>query len=240
LTVALSTAALAELRHHTLDLAGTDGGRHPCAPTMTAGREHWEQVYASRAADQVSWFQRVPEVSLALVRQAGIEPGSPIVDVGAGASTLVDELLVAGYSDATLLDLSDAALQVARARMGAAPKVKYVAGDVTQWEPPRQFALWHDRAVFHFLVDDAARAAYRRTLAKALGPRGKAILATFALDGPERCSGLPVRRYSVATLAAELGDVLSPLDTRQEVHVTPSGAKQSFVYVLFKRLPSSS
>ena len=125
-------------------------------------------------------------------------------------------------------------------RLGAAPEVKYVVGDVTQWEPPRPFALLHDRAVFHFLVDDGARAAYRRTLAKALGPDGKAILATFDLDGPQRCSGLPVRRYSAATLAAEFGDVLSPLDTRHEVHVTPSGAKQSFVYVLFKRLPSSS
>jgi SAM-dependent methyltransferase len=203
---------------------------------MSTLREHWEKVYATRASDEVSWFQRLPEISLALVRQADVDPSSPILDVGAGASTLADELTAAGYADITLLDLSEAALRVSRARLGETPKVTLVAADVTQWDPPRRYALWHDRAVFHFLVTDEARRAYRRTLARALGPRGKAIIATFALDGPERCSGLNVRRYSATTLAAELSDVLAPLDTRHEVHVTPSGAKQSFVYGLFSRV----
>jgi SAM-dependent methyltransferase len=207
---------------------------------MTSPRDHWETIYASRAPDQVSWFQRSPEVSLSLVREAEIGTESPILDIGAGASTLVDELLGAGYGDVTLLDLSDAALQRVRGRLGSTPKVRYVAGDVTQWEPPRSYALWHDRAVFHFLVGDAERAAYRRTLAKALVPGGKAIVATFALDGPERCSGLPVRRYSAAMLAAELSEVLTPIDARHEIHLTPSGAKQSFVYGLFERNPASA
>jgi SAM-dependent methyltransferase len=197
---------------------------------------HWEGIYSTRDPHQVSWFQSVPEQSLALVRLAGLEPSSPILDVGSGASTLVDKLVADGYSDITSLDISEAALNVSRRRLGSSPKVSYVVGDVTTWVPLRRFALWHDRAVFHFMVEDEARAAYKRTLADALGPGSKAIVSTFALDGPERCSGLPVRRYSAATLAAELADVLTPAEVRHEMHVTPSGATQSFVYILFERL----
>ena len=199
--------------------------------------EHWETIYKSRAPDQVSWFQASADVSLALVHQAGIEPSQAILDVGSGASTFVDGLLARGYSDITLLDVSEQALGITRGRLGDTPKVRYIVADVTGWQPPRTFALWHDRAVFHFLSDDDARACYRRALG-ALAPGAHAIIATFALHGPERCSGLQVRRYSAATLAAEMSAVLRPIDSREEVHITPSGVEQPFVYVLFERIRS--
>jgi SAM-dependent methyltransferase len=198
--------------------------------------EHWQNVYATRPPEQLSWYQASSDVSLDLVRQAAIGPADAIVDVGAGASRFVDGLLERGYGDVTLLDLSEAALDVVRRRLGDARGVRYLAADVTRWEPSRQFALWHDRAVFHFLVDDGARASYRRTMAAALAPGSKAIVATFDLHGPERCSGLPVRRYSETTLAAELSDVVRPLDARREAHRTPAGSTQSFVYLLFEKI----
>jgi SAM-dependent methyltransferase len=205
---------------------------------MKSQGEHWEHIYATRAADQVSWYERSPKMSLELVHRAGVPASDPVLDVGAGASTFADVLVAEGFGDISLLDLSETALEITHRRLGATRKVGYVVGDVTAWEPPRKYALWHDRAVFHFLTDAAARAGYRRSLAKALAPGGKAIVATFDLDGPERCSGLPVQRFSAATLAAELSDVLSPVEARHEVHVTPSGTQQSFVYCLFERLPS--
>ena len=158
-------------------------------------------------------------------------------DVGAGASTLALELLQLGYRDVTLLDVAEPALEVARRRLPHDdPRVSTVVADVTSWEPPRTFALWHDRAVFHFLTEEAQRDAYRRTLRAALVPGSRAILATFALDGPERCSGLPVRRYDAVTLAAELRSVLRPIESRHEVHRTPTGSPQSFLYTLFERV----
>jgi SAM-dependent methyltransferase len=199
--------------------------------------DHWQNIYSTRQPEQLSWYQASSDLSLDLVREAAIGAADPVVDVGAGASRFVDGLLERGHRDITLLDISDAALDVVRRRLSNARGVDYVTADVTRWEPPRQFALWHDRAVFHFLVNDADRVNYRRTLAAALAPGGRAIVATFDLHGPERCSGLPVRRYSDSTLAAELCDVVRPLDSRREVHHTPAGATQSFVYVLFERSP---
>jgi trans-aconitate methyltransferase len=193
---------------------------------------HWDDVYQSKAPDQVSWFLAHATMSLELVRRAGVAREGAIVDVGAGASRFADGLIDAGYTNITLLDLSDAALQATRARIG--DRARYVTGDVTAWEPPRTYALWHDRAVFHFLVTPEARAAYRRVLVKALAPGGSAIVATFAEDGPEKCSGLPVQRYSAEALAAALPE-LETMESRRETHTTPWGAKQSFVYVLFRR-----
>jgi len=205
---------------------------------------HWDDVYASRAADQVSWFQRSPVVSLELVAAAGVSPPEPVIDVGAGASSLVDELLARGHRDVTLLDIAASAFVPTRARLGAnAEQVHFVVADVTTWKPDRTYALWHDRAVFHFQVTAEGRAAYRAALAAALAPGGHAIVATFALDGPERCSGLPVQRYSAETLAAELaageedgdGALLRLVESRHEAHRTPGGSVQSFVYVLLAR-----
>lgn len=198
--------------------------------------EHWTRVYETKKPEEVSWYQPSAEVSLALVAESGVPSTAAVVDVGAGASTFVDGLLDRGFSDVTLLDLASPALEATRARLGArAAAITTVVGDVTAWSPPKSYGLWHDRAVFHFLVDPAQRAAYREVLGKALAPGGTAIVATFAADGPEKCSGLPVQRYSIEALAEELSPVLELVSSRAQVHTTPWGSSQSFVYGLFRR-----
>lgn len=199
-------------------------------------KQHWEEVYRQKAEDAVSWFQVHPDFSLALIEAAGIAASDPVIDVGGGASRLVDHLLEAGYTDLTVLDISEAALERAGARLGkAALKVRWLVADVTSWKPERQYRLWHDRAVFHFLTDPADRAAYRRVLDGALAPGGTAVVASFALEGPERCSGLPVQRYSPESLAAELGAGYKLKQSRSEDHVTPLRRIQRFQYSLFER-----
>ena len=199
-------------------------------------KQHWEEVYRQKAEDTVSWFQVHPEYSLELIREAGVKPADPIIDVGGGASRLVDHLLAEGYSDLTVLDISETALERAGARLGAkALQVKWLVADLTAWRPERRYRLWHDRAVFHFLTDPADRAAYRAGLKSALAPGGHAVIASFALDGPEKCSGLPVQRYSPETLAAEFGTGFHLSTSRHETHLTPAGRVQSFQYSVFLR-----
>jgi hypothetical protein len=200
---------------------------------MSERPNHWNKVYEQRAPQEVSWFQAEATTSLELIANAGVGLDVPVIDVGAGASLLVDGLLAGGFRDITLLDVAGTALAETRRRLGpaAANTVHYVVGDVTAWRPPKHFGLWHDRAVFHFLTAPSDRAAYRRTLALALAPGAHAIVATFALDGPERCSGLAVQRYSADTLSAEFAGLLTPVEVRTEVHVTPRGTPQSFVVV---------
>jgi len=199
-------------------------------------KQHWDEVYALKAEDAVSWFQPRPETSLALIAAADLERHDPIVDVGGGASRLVDHLLADGHTDITVLDVAAAALEKSRARLGrAADEVHWVVADITRWWPERRYRLWHDRAVFHFLTQEADRAAYRRALEAGLASGGHAILASFALDGPERCSGLPVQRYSPHTLAAELGAGFNLLEQHQEEHTTPAGRVQRFQYSVFAR-----
>jgi trans-aconitate methyltransferase len=198
---------------------------------------HWQAIYERRAPAEVSWFQAQALSSLELVERAGISRDAPLIDVGSGASTLVDGLCSAGYRDITLLDVAAAAFVETRRRLEGRPEgsVQYVVADVTRWTPPRKYALWHDRAVFHFLTAEADREAYRSVLAAALAPGAHAIVATFALDGPEQCSGLPVRRYSAASLASEFEDLLEPVEDRAALHTTPTGASQSFLFVRFVR-----
>lgn len=202
----------------------------------TDATNHWNNVYASRPADRLTWFQRVPDVSLGLIRMSGAALDDTVIDVGCGASTLLPILQAQGFVDLTGLDLSETALTVARAQIDVgAPAVRWIAADVTCWQPDRQFALWHDRAVFHFLITDAARKAYRTTLAAALQPGGHAIIGTFALDGPAKCSGLPVQRYSPATLAREFAEDFDWIASRDATHRTPTGKKQAFRFVLLRR-----
>jgi SAM-dependent methyltransferase len=199
-----------------------------------ARRDHWDDVYASKAETEVSWFEATPAPSLELLALVGATPHSAILDVGGGASRLVDHLIAAGYEDVAVLDLSVAALAAARARLGAAAeRVAWIAADVTAWTPPRAYDVWHDRAAFHFLVDPADQAAYRVRLRQALRPGGHAILATFALDGPERCSGLPVQRWDAAGLAEFLGPDFALVEARRHEHVTPRGAVQRFQFAAF-------
>ena len=182
----------------------------------------------------MSWFQPNPEASMALIHAAGIHKHEPVIDVGGGASRLVDYLLSEGFTDITVLDIAEAALQKTRARLGkAADQVQWLTADVTQWQPAKRYRLLHDRAVFHFLTEAADRAAYRKALEFALAPGGTVVIAGFALDGPERCSGLPVQRYSPDTLAAELGPGFRLREQRSEDHLTPAGRLQRFQYSLF-------
>jgi trans-aconitate methyltransferase len=198
-------------------------------------QNHWENVYASKGEDQVSWFQETPAPSLELMELVGAVRGSAIIDIGGGASRLVDCLVSRGYEDVTVLDLSAAALASARSRMGGkAEQVTWIAADVTIWEPTRTYDVWHDRAAFHFLTEPKDQAAYVARLRRALRPGGHAIIGTFAPDGPERCSGLVVSRYDASSLAATLGRGFELIDTRRHEHITPWGAMQKFQFSTFR------
>jgi SAM-dependent methyltransferase len=196
---------------------------------------HWEGVYTKKGENEVSWFQENPAPSLELIAHVGATPASAIIDVGGGASRLVDHLVDRGFEDVTVLDLSEAALEAAKSRLGGrAARVHWIVADATVWEPPRGYDVWHDRAAFHFLTDDCDRAAYVARLERALKVGGCAIIATFALDGPERCSGLPVMRYDPASLGQTLGRTFELVDARRHVHATPWGTEQSFQFSLFR------
>ncbi|WP_249351822.1 class I SAM-dependent methyltransferase [Pseudomonas asiatica] len=195
-------------------------------------------MYTHKAADAVSWYQPHADSSLALIRQTGITADAAVIDVGGGASTLVDDLLAARHSDLTVLDISAAALDVARHRLGdAASAVHWLEADITQVEfPEHRFTLWHDRAVFHFLTDAADRARYLKAVGRAVKPGGFVIVGTFAEDGPEQCSGLPVRRYSADTLHDEFGAQFELLGKAEENHHTPFGTVQKFLYCYCRKL----
>jgi ubiquinone/menaquinone biosynthesis C-methylase UbiE len=203
-----------------------------------ASKQHWETIYISKTADSVSWFQEHAGTSLQMIAGTGITSDGHIIDVGGGASTLADDLLSAGFTRVSVLDLSAAALQTAQARLGSkAAAATGITGDITQVElPDNRYDIWHDRAVFHFLVSPAERAAYKKTLGRSLKTGGHLILATFAEDGPEKCSGLSVQRYSVAELQAELGSDYALLHSKREQHTTPSQAIQNFNYCYFRKL----
>ncbi len=205
-------------------------------------RSHWDDVYTTKPADTVSWFQDDPTPSLDMIAQTGLSTDDPIVDIGGGASVVIDRLLDRGHSAVTVLDIADAGLAVARKRLGErAALVSWIAQDVTAWRPPKDaFSIWHDRAAFHFLVEEADRVAYVRALDRGVSVGGYVILAPFALSGPERCSGLPVRRYSADMLQAELGPAYHLIDQQVQIHVTPTGNHQNFIWCLFRKTPTSA
>src|SRR5260370_40950436 len=196
---------------------------------MSERSQHWDQVYGRQSAETVSWYQKSPAISLSLVRAVDAPPDARIVDVGGGASTLVDNLIQAGFRDVTVVDLAAAALDVSRHRLAGqgfqghqGSDVRWLVQDVTSWQPDRVFDIWHDRAVFHFLVEERDRRGYLAALDAGLRSGGTLIIATFAPDGPEKCSGLPVRRYSPETFAAELWGGVTPVGTRVRNPVTPA------------------
>ncbi len=198
-------------------------------------RAHWENVYTTKSENEVSWFQENPAPSLELIDLAQPTPETTIVDIGGGASRPVDSLVARGLHQVTVLDVSEAALATAKTRLGDEPNVQWVAADVTLWKPPQTYDIWHDRAAFHFLTDDSDRAAYVTCLKQAIKPGGHVVIGTFAIDGPERCSGLPVNRYDAASLAAELGKGFRLIDARRHEHATPWGAIQRFQFCMFQR-----
>jgi ubiquinone/menaquinone biosynthesis C-methylase UbiE len=199
--------------------------------------EHWNRVYSSKRPGEVSWHQPRLATSLELIAGAGLAPDTPILDAGGGLSTLVDDLLEHGFEDLSVVDVSAVALRMARERMGyQAGRVTWVEGDLTRLElPAGRIRLWHDRAVFHFLTVAGDRRAYVETLLRALAPDGHVVLATFALTGPTRCSGLEIIRYSPETLHEQLGDEFELLRAITEAHATPSGKSQDFVFCHFRR-----
>jgi len=201
-------------------------------------KEHWNEVYQTNPPDDVSWYQARPELSLALIAATGAAKDAGVIDIGGGASTLTDCLLADGYSSLAVLDLSGAALGHARARLGElATVVEWFEADVTSFRSPRRFAVWHDRAAFHFLTDPADRRGYVSTLLRALQPGGHVIIATFAMDGPPKCSGLEVVRYDKASIVAELGPAFVLRESRRETHTTPWQTEQRFIYFRFQHLP---
>lgn len=209
---------------------------------MTSTREqHWQGVYTTKGEDEVSWFQDRPQTSLDLIAQTGLTAKASLIDIGGGASRLVDALLEAGWRDIAVLDIAAAALAKARERLGprgagADWSIDWIVADITSWQPQRRYDLWHDRAVFHFLTDPEDRAAYKSALRAAVAPGGHVVIGSFAPDGPERCSGLPVQRYSPASLQAELGPDFVLQQALQEEHRTPAGRLQHFQFSRFRRL----
>lgn len=203
--------------------------------------EHWNHVYQTNASDDVSWFQTRPETSLRLIEACRVAKGDGIIDVGGGASVLVDFLLDADYGNLAVLDISTAALNQSKRRLGArASQVDWFAADIVQFIPPREFGLWHDRAVFHFLTEKADRQEYVKTMKRTLTLNGHAVIATFAIDGPEKCSGLSVCRYDTSAIAAEFGKEFRLLEHVNETHITPWSTEQRFSYFRFVRQRSDS
>lgn len=197
---------------------------------------HWENVYRTKRERDVSWFQETPEVSLELIRATGAGIAASIIDIGGGASRLADALLDQGYRSIAVLDLSQQALATSRARLGArAAHVDWIVADVTAWQQTRTFDIWHDRAAFHFLTEPHDRLAYGECVRRVVRPGGHVIIGTFALDGPERCSGLPVARHDHATIAQVLGGSFRLAESRTDEHRTPGGAIQRFQFSRFRR-----
>jgi 2-polyprenyl-3-methyl-5-hydroxy-6-metoxy-1,4-benzoquinol methylase len=193
---------------------------------------HWQHIYETKVPTQVSWYQEHARFSLQFIQNTGVQRTGQIIDVGGGASTLVDDLITAGFQRITVLDISTTALELARERLGArASDVNWVEADMTQVELPHQaYDVWHDRAVFHFLTQVADRQRYINTVRHAVRTGGHVILATFAPDGPDRCSGLDVVRYSPESLHGEFGETFELVDSSPETHHTPFGTEQRFIY----------
>ena len=203
--------------------------------TSTDAKIHWENIYQAKKPHEVSWFQANPDKSHELILATGVSKHAPIIDVGAGATRLVEVLLDSGFSDLTVLDISCTALQRLKKRLGAREsRVTFVEADVTEFQPRRRFAVWHDRAVFHFLTKSKDRERYFAGLRASLEPRGHVIIASFGLNGPSQCSGLDVVRYSAETLSDALGSDFSLMESAKEHHITPTGAQQEFVYCRFR------
>ncbi len=206
------------------------------AGAVTGDGDHWDQIYDSRPATELSWYQRHPETSLRLIEEAASGRSAAVVDVGSGASELVDALLARGFTDVTLVDISRRALETVRSRLGSeARRVSFVNQDLLMWIPERRYDVWHDRAVFHFLTEREDRDRYVEIVTDAIGTGGFLILGTFAEDGPTSCSGLPVRRYSADELADVFAQSFSVVGHEREEHLTPSGTAQSFTWVVLRR-----
>jgi 2-polyprenyl-3-methyl-5-hydroxy-6-metoxy-1,4-benzoquinol methylase len=206
-------------------------------PMTDLGRQaHWENVYTTKDEKAVSWFQERPDTSVDLIRATGVDRSASIIDIGGGASRLVDALIDEGFKAITVLDLSEKALATSKARLGGrGAHVQWIAADITTWEPSQSYDVWHDRAALHFLTDPKDRAAYAERVSRAVRPGGHVIIGTFAPDGPERCSGLPVIRHDATSLSGILGFTFELVENRNDAHQTPMGTIQRFQFSRFRR-----
>lgn len=201
-------------------------------------QQHWENIYTTKAPTEVSWYQAYPELSLDLIDRSGVDKSGYIIDVGGGESTLIDFLLKNGYEDITVLDISASALNRTKARLEEkANLVTWIEADITKIQLPYNiYDIWHDRAVFHFLTDKEDRQRYIAAVKYSLKSNGRIIVATFAPDGPPRCSGLDIVRYKPETLHSEFGEEFELLDSRSEIHQTPFGTQQKFIYCYCRKI----
>lgn len=195
-------------------------------------KKHWEQVYTTKAPEGVSWYRAHLETSLALIERAAETRASAIIDIGGGESTLVDDLLLRGYTNLTVLDISPTAVEITKGRLGAAAaRVNWLVGDICRMElEERAYEVWHDRAVFHFLTALEERVAYVRQVSRAVKPGGHVIVSTFGPEGPVKCSGLETMRYDAEGLHGEFGRQFRLVESSQELHETPTGTTQQFLY----------
>ena len=201
-------------------------------------RKHWGDVYQEKSPSEVSWYQKEPKLSLELIRSTNVVSNEAIIDVGGGTSVLVDHLGKEYYTNLTVLDISENAIARAKKRLGdSATSIKWIVSDITQFDPPQKFSLWHDRALFHFLTDQSDREIYVKTLKNAIKPEGHLIIATFAIGGPEKCSGLEIVQYDTEKMIAELGDNFKLIEERKEVHITPANKEQKFIFFRFLKVP---
>ena len=203
---------------------------------MSYRKDHWETIYTSKDTHQVGWYQESPVISLKMLDIISATKEQSVLDVGAGASVLSDELIKQGYKDISLLDISEAAFTVVKQRLEKNSDIPaYYVSDITDFDVNRQFDIWHDRAVFHFLTDAEDRKKYIARMDKLLSDNGHAIIGTFSLNGPKQCSGLDIVQYDESKMAVELGAIFNIIETHMDVHITPSGMKQEFMYFIIRR-----
>jgi 2-polyprenyl-3-methyl-5-hydroxy-6-metoxy-1,4-benzoquinol methylase len=200
-------------------------------------KHHWEDVYRKKKVDEVSWYQARPGLSLRMIAAANLARDAAIIDVGGGASLLIDNLITQGYTNLSVLDISGESLKCAKERIGSSGQnVQWIESNITDFNPQQKFQFWHDRAVFHFLTNPDERARYLEVMNRSLASGAYAMIATFAPDGPEKCSGLPVQRYSHESLQQILGPACKMVLQEQETHLTPAGGQQKFIYALFRKV----
>jgi len=208
---------------------------------MSDRKKYWEQIYAAKAPLEVSWYQKNPTLSSRMIRNTHIALDSPIIDVGGGASALVDNLSGHGYSNLSVLDISSIAIEYAQQRLGRkASRIEWFVEDITRFLPPHKFSLWHDRAVFHFLTKESERDDYVKAVKRTLNSDGHLIIASFAIGGPIKCSGLSIVQYDAKRLSVALGDEFKLVEEMDELHMTPDNQQQKFSYFRFVRQVSET
>ncbi len=203
---------------------------------METSKQHWDNVYENKPATEVSWYEPMPEASLACIADCNLDKDAPIIDIGGGDSFLAEFLVAKGYTDLTVVDISEKAIARAKERMGEkAEDINWIVSDITEFKPQRKYRLWHDRAAFHFLTDDAEVEKYLANLRDSLAPGGFVILSTFSEKGPGKCSGLPVKQYSVGQMQKLFAEGFVSMSCKNIDHETPSGKMQNFTFCTFKK-----